>query len=60
LKKRRRSTSDAIEFLKEKAKADLSLKERECELHEKEQSNSALLLEQQSKMQKDMLMFIQQ
>ena len=58
-KKMRRSTGEAIQFLKEKAKADSLLKERELQLREKEKSNSALL-ERQSQMQKDMLMFIQQ
>lgn len=59
-KKIRRSTSEAMEFLKEKAKAAISLQEREFELREKEHSNSALLLEQQSKMHQDMYMLIQQ
>ena len=47
-KKMKRSTGEAIHFLKEKAKADSLLKERELQLGEKEQSNSALLLERQS------------
>ena len=59
-KKMRRSTGEAIHLLKEKAKADSLLKERELQLREKEQSNSALLLERQSQMQNDMLMFTQQ
>lgn len=59
-KKMRRSTGEAVHFLKEKAKADSLLKERELQLREKEQSNSALLLERQSQMQNDMLMFMQQ
>ena len=59
-KKMRRSTGEAIQFLKEKAKADSLLKERELQLREKQQSNSALLFERQSQMQKNMLMFLQQ
>ena len=56
----KRSTGEAIHSLKEKAKADSLLKVRELQLREKEQSNSALLLERQSQMQNDMFMFIQQ
>lgn len=58
-KRIRRSTSEAMEFLKEKAKASISLQKREFELRAKEQSNSVLLLEQQSKMHQDMYMLIQ-
>ena len=38
-KKRRRSTADAVEYLKERAAKEIALKEQELELRKKEQEN---------------------
>ena len=43
-KKKRKSGSDAVEFLREKAKLDHSLKEEELQLRKDQQSQTLLLL----------------
>ena len=43
-KKKRKSGSDVVEFLREKAKLDHSLKEEELQLRKDQQSQTLLLL----------------
>ena len=59
-KRIRRSTSDALGILEEKAKLYMSLRKEELELRKREEAKSTLLAEQQSKLQQEMLKVIQQ
>ena len=59
-KRIRRSISDALGILEEKAKLDMSLRKEELELRKREEAKSTLLAEQQSKLQQEMLKVIQQ
>ena len=49
-KKKRKSASDAVEFLRERAKLDHALKEEELQLRKDQQSQTMLLLQQQQQM----------
>ena len=54
-KKKRRSGSDAIEFLREKAKLEHSLREEELQLRKDQQSQTLLILQQQQQMNQALL-----
>lgn len=57
-KKKRKSGSDAVEFLREKAKLDHSLKEEELQLRKEQQSQTLLLLQQQQQMNQAFLSLV--
>ena len=46
-KKKRKSSSEAVEFFREKAKLDHSLREEELQLRKDQQSQTLVLLQQQ-------------
>ena len=48
--KKRKSSSEAVEFLREKAKLDHSLREEELQLRKDQQSQTLVLLQQQQQM----------
>ncbi|CAH3033549.1 unnamed protein product [Pocillopora meandrina] len=54
-KKKRRSGSDAVEFLREKAKLEHSLREEELQLRKDQQSQTLLILQQQQQMNQALL-----
>ena len=57
-KKKRKSGSDAVEFLREKAKLDHSLKEEELQLRKDQQNQTLLLLQQQQQMNQAFLSLV--
>ena len=57
-KKKRKSASDAVEFLREKAKLDHALKEEELQLRKDQQSQTMLLLQQQQQMNQAFLSLV--
>ena len=54
-KKKRKSSSEAVEFLREKAKLDHSLREEELQLRKDQQSQTLVLLQQQQQMNQVLL-----
>ena len=54
-RKKRRSGSDAVEFLREKAKLEHSLREEELQLRKDQQSQTLLILQQQQQMNQALL-----
>ena len=58
-KKKRRSGSDAVEFLREKAKLEHSLREEELQLRKDQQSQTLLILQQQQQMNQALLTLIE-
>ena len=54
-KKKRKSSSEAVEFLREKAKLDHSLREEELQLRKDRQSQTLVLLQQQQQMNEVLL-----
>ena len=54
-KKKGKSSSEAVEFLREKAKLDHSLREEELQLRKDQQSQTLLLLQQQQQMNQVLL-----
>ena len=49
-KKKRKSSSEAVEFLREKAKLDHSVREEDLQLRKDQQSQTLVLLQQQQGM----------
>ena len=54
-RKKRRSGSDAVEFLREKAKLEHSLREEELQLRKDQQSQTLVILQQQQQMNQALL-----
>ena len=54
-KEKRKSSSEAVEFLREKAKLDHSLREEELQLRKDQQSQTLVLLQQQQQMNQVLL-----
>ena len=54
-KKKRRSGSDAVEVLREKAKLEHSLREKELQLRKDQQSQTLLILQQKQQMNQALL-----
>ena len=52
---RRKSFSEAVEFLREKSKLDHSLREEELQLRKDQQSQTLVLLQQQQQMNQVLL-----
>ena len=59
-KKSRKSIGDAVSYLQEKSKQEISFRKEQIELKKQEEGRIAHLSEQQLKMQQDMLQMIQQ
>ena len=54
-KKKRKSSSQAVEFLRDKAKLDHSLREEELQLRRDQQSQTLVLLQQQQQINQVLL-----